>query len=72
MVSAYLKCLKEYNLRTRTRTQSPPITSNTLTTEAPGGLSSSGELCRPLAKLYLECRMKAGLMTLEDLNELGY
>ncbi len=88
MVSEYLKCLKEYNKRrncaeknTLDTDNSIPINTNTNTLSLPlahgtdtdtDTLSSSGELCRPLAKLYLECRMKAGLMTAEDLNELGY
>lgn len=85
MVSEYLKCLKEYNKRrncaeknTLDTDNSIPINTNTLSSlplahgTDTDTLSSSGELCRPLAKLYLECRMKAGLMTAEDLNELGY
>ena len=87
MVSAYLKCLKEYNNRRNCSEKNKMSTDNlisttTITTTNTNTIptlpldndnsSSSGELCRPLAKLYLECRMKAGLMTAEDLNELGY
>ncbi len=42
------------------------------TTRLGDGEGSGGEMCRPLAKLYLECRMKAGLMTEEDLKSLGF
>ena len=50
-----------------------PSTSSADSINIGGDNSDSGsEVCRPLAKLYLECRMKAGLMTEEDVKSLGF
>lgn len=56
LVEDYIACLRQYNLSPKP-------------SEVDG---SGGEVCRPLAKLYLECRMGAGLMTEEDLKSLGF
>lgn len=59
IVENYLKCLKEYNK-----------SSNQSNTESE--TDSGGHNCRNFAKEYLECRMRAGLMTEEDLKSLGF
>lgn len=58
LVEDYLNCLRQYNNSIKDKRKEDD-------------LSGSG-VCRPLAKLYLECRMKAGLMTDEDLKSLGF
>ena len=59
LVEDYLNCIRQYNSSNKP--------DNSSSSE-----SSGSNVCRPLAKLYLDCRMKAGLMTEEDLKSLGF
>lgn len=61
LVEDYLNCLREYNKA-----------AGRIELDGVGSEDSGGQKCRPLAKVYLECRMKAGLMTEEDLKSLGF
>lgn len=69
LIEDYLNCLRQYNLRKNDKNGND---GDTTKIEDNNLASSSVGLCRPLAKLYLECRMKAGLMTEEDLKSLGF
>lgn len=62
LVEDYLNCLRDYNRKE----------SGSGTGQGADSEESGSEICRPLARKYLECRMKAGLMTEEDLKSLGY
>ena len=62
LVEDYLNCLRNYN-RKSGRAGSDKVENSE---------ESGSEICRPLARKYLECRMTAGLMTEEDLKSLGY
>ena len=74
LVHDYIACLRQYNLKSKpavTAKEEPSTSSDSI--NIGGDNSDSGsEVCRPLAKLYLECRMKAGLMTEEDVKSLGF
>lgn len=73
LVHDYLTCLRQYNLRgTLSAIGSDNTDSNLSDSPTDDTSTSSSQVCRGLAKLYLECRMGAGLMTAEDLDSLGF